>query len=202
MASIPIFNPPATSSSSSVDISNLATKEELSLTLVSVNDTITSSTTNTAITSKLLTGYPTASNIAPVLTTDTILVGLKKVDSKVAAFANSMATINTPQTLYNKTFGDLLTANAGATITGGLAVSTTVVLNSGGGATSAGSSGVYFEEAGVSTNSYMRVSADRTKMELKAPAGGSMTLNQSLASTDAPSFTGMTVTGISISQRS
>lgn len=70
----------------------------------------------------------------------------------------------------------------------------TFVLNSGGLAASAGSSGVYFEEAGSSANSYMRVSSDRSKMELKAPTGLNLMLNQSLSTTDTPSFPSIKLT--------
>ena len=45
----------------------------------------------------------------------------------------------------------------------------TLVLNSGGTAATAGTAGIYFEEAADSSNSYVRVSSDRSKMELKAP---------------------------------
>jgi len=64
----------------------------------------------------------------------------------------------------------------------------TLVLNSGGTAATAGSAGIYFEEAGSSANSYVRVSSDRSKMEMKAPTGSLISFNQSLTTSDSPLF--------------
>ena len=68
----------------------------------------------------------------------------------------------------------------------------TFVLNAGGLAASAGSSGIYFEEAGNNTSSFLRLASDRTKFELKAPAGNLITLNQSLTTADSPVFSQLT----------
>jgi hypothetical protein len=67
-------------------------------------------------------------------------------------------------------------------------VSPTITLNKGGIAASAGLAGLKFEEGGSSTGSYIRIASTRDKMELKAPTGSNIVLNQSLATTDTPSF--------------
>jgi hypothetical protein len=67
-----------------------------------------------------------------------------------------------------------------------------LVLNAGGAAASSGTAGIYFQEAADTSSSFMRVASDRTKMELKPFAGNLITLNQSLTTTDAPTFGGLT----------
>ena len=71
---------------------------------------------------------------------------------------------------------------------------TTFTLNNGGAAGSSSMAGIYIEESGVNSLSYMRVSGDRTGIELKGYAGINMLLNQSLAKTDSVTFSGITST--------
>ncbi len=70
-----------------------------------------------------------------------------------------------------------------------------LVLNAGGAAASSGNSGIYFEEDGDNASSFIRVGSDRLTVQMKPAAGNLITLNQSLRTTDTPTFATVTSNG-------
>lgn len=63
-----------------------------------------------------------------------------------------------------------------------------LVLNKNGTVGTSGLSGLYIEENGVSNDSFIRISGDRTALEAKGKAGVPISINQSLSTTDTPTF--------------
>lgn len=91
--------------------------------------------------------------------------------------------------------GDIVTFGGSLTKLNSIIVetkNTTFTLNNGGASGSSSMSGIYIQEAGSNANSYVRVSGDRTGVELKSAAGVNMFLNQSLSTTDTVTFAGIT----------
>src|SRR5690606_12651437 len=110
----------------------------------------------------------------------TINVGNNGTGATVINLGGAGDTVNISGTLNNVTTTNTQVADK------------SLVLNAGGTASTAGLAGLYFEEAGNSSNSYVRVSSDRSMMEMKAPTGSLISLNQSLATTDAVTFGSVT----------
>ena len=127
-------------------------------------------------------------NIGSGTGVQTINMGNNGAGATVINIGGAGDTVNISGTLNNVTATNTQVADK------------SLVLNSGGAASTVGTAGIYFEEAGVSSNSYVRVSSDRSKMELKAPTGSLITLNQNMTRTDSVLLKQVVSEGIDMTQ--